>query len=289
LTDMTGEVTLRLPSSGYVSVSSGLPVISFTPLVDLSINFSARSPVIIEAERLVRPLANICQVLVGSEEQVYFPYENVTDQTMSVPLQYNLLNRILSPRGEAIPPEFFAPGLYGNGFMIPRRFFDTGTGFAGIWEFIGTQNQVPTELNMCADQGAPACELLPPASFDSVFNYPRALVIKLSNLSIKLGKQGKWKAKGNYRGPFFTRGGKALAKIKAIMNRLGGDNYQCNSPQPQCRIVPVPKAELMQAFKMIYTGSVPKGLTGLKKTEKRETAAYLNIVASLPDTVTKCD
>jgi hypothetical protein len=289
LTDLSGEVSLRLPSSGYISVSSGLPVISFTPLADFAINFSAQSPVIIEAERLVEPLANICQVLVGEEEHVFFPYENKTDNTMSVPLQYHLINRILSPRGEAIPPELFAPGLVGNGFSIPKRYFDTGAGLAGIWEFIGTRNSVPAQLNMCTDQGAPACELLPPASFDSVFNYPRALVIKLTNASIKLGKRGKWRAKGNYRGPFFSRGGRALAKIKEIMNSLAGDNYQCNSPQPQCRIIAVPKVELMKAFKIIYTGSVPGGLKSLKKTEKRETAAYQRIVNALPDTVTKCD
>lgn len=289
LTDMTGQVTLRLPSSGYVSVSSGLPVISFTPLADLAINFSARSPVVIEAERLVQPQPNICQVLVGDEEHVFFPYENVTDTAMSVPLQYHLINRILSPRGEAIPPEIFAPGLAGNGFSLPKRYFDTGAGLAGVWEFIGTQNYVPAQLNMCADQGAPACELLPPTSFDQVFNYPRALVIKLTNASIKLGKLGRWKARGNYRGPFFSRGGKALAQIREIMNALGGDNYQCNTPQPQCRTVAVPKAELMRAFKVIYTGSVPSGLKSLKKTEKRETAAYERIVNALPDTVTKCN
>lgn len=289
LTDMSGEIHVRLPSSGYVSVSSGLPVISFTPLYDLPENFSADSPVLIEATRLVEPLPGICKVLVGNEEHIYFPYENLTDQPMSVPLKYNLLNRIFSPRGEAIPPELFAPGLLGNGFSVPTRYFDTGTGLSGMWDFIGTKNYLPAQINQCTDQGTPACELAPPSMMGPLFDYPRSLVIRLTNASVKLGKSGKWKSKGDYRGPFFTRGGKALAKIREILRLLAGDNYICNSPQPQCRVVKVPKTELMQAFKVIYTGAVPKGLNPLKKTEKKETAAYKKIIDALPDTLTKCN
>ena len=288
LTNMSGEVKIRVAGDEYVSVSSGLPVIEFTPLYDTGANFAAESPVIIPAKRLVEPLPDICSLIVGSEEHVYFPYENLTDIPMSVPLKYNLLNRMLSPRGEAIPPDLFAPGLDGNGFSIPKRYLDDAGTLAGAWQFIGTMNYIPSPLKTCASSGKPACEPLPPPKLNKVFEYPKNLVIRLTSETVRLGRVGKWKPAGDYRGPFFVRGGKSLAKIRAILNRLKGNNYICSSPQPNCRQIRVPKAALMSAFGIIYTGDVPPGLMPLKKTQARETLMFKKILATLPNTMTQC-
>lgn len=281
---------MNVPNDTDVSVSSVLPVIEFTPFYDTAGNFAARSPVVINARRLVEPLPGICSVVVGSEEHVFFPYENLTDQTMSVPLRYNLLNRVLSPSGAAEPPELFAPGMVGNGFSIPKRLFSNGTGYAGAWQFIGTTNLIPQTLSVCSDTGTgPSCDRLSDLSLQRLFDHPRGLIVRLGDASVKLAKQRKWKPSGNARGPFYTRGVKSLAKIRALMNRLAGPNYMCPTTPPQCRVMPIPKAEFMSAFKIIYTGSVPKGLLSLKKTEKAEVKKYQAILRSLPDQVTKCD
>jgi hypothetical protein len=290
LTDMSGEVHLNVPPEGDISVSSVLPVIEFTPFYDTAANFAARSPVIINARRLVEPLPGICSIVVGSEEQVYFPYENLTDQTMSVPLRYNLLNRMLSPAGEAIPPELFAPGLSGNGFTVPKRFFSNGSSYAGAWQFIGTTNLIPENLSVCSDTGtSPSCDRVSDMSLQRLFDYPRALVIRLGDASVRLAKQRKWKPTGNARGPFYTRGTTSLARIKALMNRLKGPNYICPITPPQCRVLQVPKADFLKAFNVIYTGKVPKGLLSLKRTQKAEVKKYQAILRSLPDEVTKCN
>lgn len=290
LTDMSGEVKLNVPSDSQISVSSVLPVIEFTPFWDTAGNFAQRSPVIIDARRLVEPLPGICSVMVGNEEQVYFPYENYTDQTMSVPLRYNLINRILSPTGQAVPADMFAPGLIGNGFTVPKRHFANGAGYAGVWQFIGTNNTIPEQLGLCTDRGTqPQCELLPDLRLQPLFDYPRGLVVRLSNASVKLAKMRKWKPGGDARGPFYKRGTLSLSKIRALMNRLKGPNYICPVTPPQCRVINVPKAEFMKAFRIIYTGSVPKGLLSLKKTEKAEIKRYQAVLKTIPDQLTKCN
>jgi hypothetical protein len=290
LTDMNGEVQLNVPPNTDVSVSSGLPVIEFTPFYDSAANLSSRRPVEINARRLVEPLSGICSITVGSEEHVYFPYENLTDQPMSVPLRYNLLNRMLSPSGEAVPTELFAPGLVGNGFTVPKRVFDTGAGYAGAWQFIGTTTMLPQTLNVCSDRGtAPTCDLVSELALQRLFDYPRALVIRLGDTSVKLARKGKWKPSGNARGPFYSRGVKSLARIRALMNRMKGPNYICPTTPPQCRTMQVPKAEFLKAFNVIYSGAVPKGLLPLKKTQKAEVKKYQAILRALPDQVTRCD
>jgi len=290
LTDLSGEVHLNVPSDRDVSVSSVLPVIEFTPFYDTAANFAGRSPVNIDARRLVEPLPGICSVTVGSEDHVFFPYENLTDQAMSVPLMYNLLNRMLSPTGEAVPPELFAPGLVGNGFTVPKRLLYNGSSYAGAWQFIGTTNLLPESLPVCSDNGtAPTCDRVSELSLQRLFDYPRALIIKLGDASVRLAKARKWKPAGNARGPFYTRGVKSLARIRALMQRLAGPNYMCPTVPPQCRVVQVPKAEFLSAFKIIYTGSVPKGLLTLKKTQKAEVKRYQAILKALPEQVTKCN
>ena len=287
---MSGEVKLNVPPESEVSVSSGLPVIEFTPFYDTAANFAGRSPVLINARRLVEPLPGICRILVGNEEHVYFPYENLTDQTMSVPLRYNLLNRMLSPGGGAVPPELFAPGLLGNGFSVPKRLFSNGAGYAGAWQFIGTTNAIPQTLNVCSDTGTtPSCDRLADLSLQRLFDHPRSLIVRLGDASVRLAKQRAWKPSGNMRGPFYTRGVKSLARIRALMNRLSGPNYLCPTTPPQCRVIEVPKAEFLKAFNVIYTGAVPKGLLPLKKTQKAEVKKYQAILKSLPDQVTKCN
>ena len=290
LTDMSGEVKLNVPSDSQISVSSVLPVIEFTPFYDTAANFAQRSPVVIDARRLVEPLGGVCSVLVGGEERVFFPYENYTDQAMSVPLRYNLINRILSPTGEAIPADLYAPGLVGNGFTVPKRHFFNGSGYAGVWQFIGTNNTLPAQLNVCSDQGTkPQCELMPALRLKPLFDYPRGLVIRLSEASVRLARSRKWKPNGDVRGPFYSRGALALGKIRQLMRRLDGPNYICPTTPPQCRVVTVPKASLLNAFKIIYSGSVPPALQSLKNTQKAEIAKYQAVLKKIPNTLTKCD
>lgn len=287
---MSGEVKLQVPSDSQISVSSVLPVIEFTPFYDTAGNFAQRSPVIIDARRLVEPLPGICSVIVGNEEHVYFPYENYTDQTMSVPLRYNLINRILSPTGEAVPVELYAPGVTGNGFSVPRRHFFNGSGYAGVWQFIGTNNTIPQQLNLCSDRGTgPQCEQFSDLKLEKLFSFPRALVIRLSEASVTLAKSKKWKPSGDARGPFYQRGVASLSKIRSLLNPLKGPNYVCPTKPPQCWSVNVPKAELMKAFRIIYSGSIPKGLLPLKATEKAEMNRYRAILRSIPNRLTKCN
>jgi hypothetical protein len=290
LTDMSGEVKFNVASDSQISVSSVLPVIEFTPFYDTAANFAAQSPVIIDARRLVEPLPGICSVIVGNEEQVYFPYENYTDQAMSVPLRYNLINRILSPTGEAVPADLYAPGLLGNGFTVPKKYFFNGSSYAGVWQFIGTNNVIPEQLNVCTDTGTrPQCELLPDLTLQQLFDYPRGLVVRLSSATVQLAKLRKWKPGGDLRGPFYKRGTLSLGKIRALLNRLKGPNYICPVTPPQCRVLTVPKAELLKAFRVIYAGSVPQGLLPLKRTEKAEIKKYQAILRSIPDQLTKCN
>jgi hypothetical protein len=106
---------------------------------------------------------------------------------------------------------------------------------------------------------------------------------------VKLAKMRKWKPGGDARGPFYKRGTLSLSKIRALMNRLKGPNYICPVTPPQCRVINVPKAEFMKAFRIIYSGAVPKGLLSLKKTEKAEIQKYQAVLKSIPDQLTKCN
>jgi hypothetical protein len=280
-------ISTTVPSGEIITVESGLPAISFTPLSQLGSSLSGGT-VDIPATRLIEPSNQICSVLVGSVPSVFFPYSNSSATGLTVPLTYSRLNRILSPRGEAIPPEIFAPGLTGNGFTLPAAYFQNGSILAGTWEFLGTSATVPSAPPVCVDTGVPAnCTLV---DLETIFKTTLRTITYLSSKSVQAGRSGAWKPTGDYRGPYYTRGAKTLRTFRAIIDSYGPAPYVCSvqSASTNCGIRKVDKALVKRTFDAIFNVNTPRGLAKVKALVPGQKRAFNQMLATIPDEVSIC-
>jgi hypothetical protein len=184
ITDSEGEFVASLDNATLYTISTGLAAVSFDPILETGAALTARSPVTIEAQRLVTPAEDPCRILINGVPHVYFSSNNVTDQTLTVPLAYTSLNQMLSVTGQATPAENFAPGT--SGFSLPESYFTSGTTLMGVWKFLGLDVTITPDLQVCADRGVPGqCEAIDPTVLRSPFEYTRSTILKLTNLSLE--------------------------------------------------------------------------------------------------------
>jgi hypothetical protein len=289
ITDSQGEFTASLENSALYTISTGLEAISFEPILETGGTLAARSPVTIEAQRLITPDQDPCRILINGAPHVYFSSNNATGQTLTVPLTYTELNQMLSVTGQATPPEYFAPGT--SGFSIPEDYFTSGTTLTGVWKFLGLDVTVKPNLDVCADRGVPGqCELLDPTLLRSPFEYTRATIVRLTNLSLAAARAGRWKgANGRFSVPFMSRGARALAYMERIFRNSSGQNFQCEMVPMSCSVRRVPKKELTKVFAQIFAGHVPRGLEHVARRSKSEIAAFERLMKKLPNSYVKCD
>jgi hypothetical protein len=280
-------VSANVPSGDTVNVETGLPAIAFTPLSQLGSSYGSQT-IDIPATRLIEPGAGVCSVLVGDVPSIFFPYSSLSDSGLTVPLTYSRLNRILSPRGEAIPPELFAPGLSGNGFTLPASNFSTGSTLAGTWEFLGTSVTVPSAPQVCSDTGLPGgCDLV---DLEKIFRSTLKTITFLSNKSVQAGRTGAWRPKGDYRGPYYTRGAAALKKLRMYIRSFGPAPAICSSrtAATTCTRVNVDKAYVKRTFDSIFNTRTPKGLAKVKALVPAERRAFNQMLETIPDDVSIC-
>jgi hypothetical protein len=288
MTDANGEFVANLENDTYYSITSGLEAISFTPLYETGGQFSARSPVVIEATRLITRAEDPCRLVIGGTPHIYFASNNVTDHTLGVPLTYTQLNAIYSVTGQAVPAENFAPGT--SGFSVPESYFQSGTSLIGVWKFLGQDIAVTNSLQICTDRGVPRnCDLLDPTLLRSPFDYTRRVILKLANLSLAAARSGKWKGvNGKFSVPFLARGAKTLATMDRLFKDSTGQNFTCQAVPPTCSLKQVPKRELAKAFAQLFGGKIPRGLEHVFKLSKREIALFQREMRKLPDTYVSC-
>lgn len=286
-TSSLGYFNVTVPSSQSITIETGLPAISFTPVSGIAGSFIGGTNVI-PAIRLVSPGAQICSTMVGSTPSIYFPYSNTSGTALTVPLTYPSLNRIVSQTGMAAPAQLFAPGLTGNGFTLPASLFASGTGYSGSWQFLATSVSVPSNPITCASGGTPSdCKKV---SFDPVFESARGIISYLSTECIKEAERGAWKPKGDFRGPFYAKGASALKNLRAFINTLGSPVYSCTTPPSgnTCAEVTVDKSSLRRIFNSIFTGAIPDDLKRVKALIPAQKKAFEKTLSSLPSSVYYC-
>jgi hypothetical protein len=289
ITDSEGQFVASLDNATLYTISTGLAAISFDPILETGGALTARSPVTIEAQRLITPAEDPCRILINGVPHVYFSSNNVTDQTLTVPLAYTSLNQMLSVTGQATPAENFAPGT--SGFSLPESYFTSGTTLMGVWKFLGLDVTITPDLQVCADRGVPGqCEAIDPTVLRSPFEYTRSTILKLTNLSLAAARSGKWRGtNGRYSVPFMSRGAKALAYMEQVFRSSNGQNFSCEVVPMSCSVQRVPKKELAKSFAKIFEGRVPRGLEDVTRRSKKEIAAFERLMRKVPNTYVKCD
>lgn len=288
MTDARGEVVAPLESSTLYTISTGLAAISFPPLLETGGSFAARSPVTIEAQRLVTA-DEPCRMVVDGVPHVYISSLNETSQALEVPLSYRSLNQILSVTGGAVPPELFPPGSSGR--AVPLSHFTSGGSIIGQWNFLGQEVRFTPSLTFCAAKGVPGqCELIDRVTFRLPFDYTRRTILRLTNQSLLAARSGRWRSQdGSFRVPFMSRGARALAAMEGVFVHETGTNFACQMTPMSCVRRRVPKAALVKAFATIFQGKIPRGLEHISGRSKKEIAAFERELRKVPNSYVVCD
>jgi len=289
ITDANGEFSTSLVTTSLYTVSSGLDAVSFESLLETGNSLAARSPVTIQAQRLVSSAQAPCRLVVGGAPYTYFSFVNRSDRSLTVPLLYSPLNTVYSVTGQAVPPEIFAPAT--NGFTIAESHFRNGNGLAGRWRFLGQEIEVPSAPEICADRGVPgSCAVIDPGTLRIPFDHTRRVILKLANQSIAAARTGRWKGTGGkFTIPFLSRGATALTSMEMTFAQSSGQNFVCEITPRSCVTKQVPKKALLKAFKKIFEGKLPRGLDHIAQTSKREVATFERQLSKLPNRYTSCE
>jgi hypothetical protein len=289
MTDANGQFSASLENSTLYSIASGLEAISFTPLYETGSQFAARSPVTIEATRLITQAEDPCRLVIGGTPHIYFAATNLTDRTLTVPLTYTELNSIFSVTGEAVPVDSFAPGT--SAFSVPETYFTSGTSLVGVWKFLGQSITVSSSLQVCTDRGVPgSCDLLDPARLRGPFEHTRRVILKLANLSIAAARAGRWRGTdGRFSVPFLSRGARALVAMEKAFKESKSQNFVCEIVPKSCLLKRIPKTELRRAFAQIFAGKAPRGLEHISNLSKREISLFQRELEKLPASYVTCE
>ena len=294
-TDLDGYAETTAWSSSLLTITSGLPAVTFTPFSGYGSSFNRRT-VDIAATRLIVPSPEVCAVNIGKIPNLFFPYSNLSGTTLSVPLSLHYLNRMLSPSGAAAPAGLFARGRRGNGFTLPRSLFESAEGLNGTWQFLATNISIPPSPEPCADSGQPATPTSTPEPSCSSLNLSvivqetRKTITTLSAETVQAAARGEWKPSGNLRQPFLTSGATAISKMSATVKKAGTDLYSCARPpsSSQCTVKRIDKNVIKKDFLLVCPNNLPSGLSRVKKLLPKESARFNRIVDKLPSRAYSC-
>ena len=195
---------------------------------------------------------------------------------------------MLSPTGQAIPANLFAPGITDNGFTVPQSAFFNNGSLIGEWQFLGTTTMIPSAPPTCADSGTPGnCS---PTDLEKIFKTTLKTITYLSSKSVEAGRTGGWRPKGDYRGPYYTRGATALRRFRGLIDSYGPTPYICeaSTTATQCATKKVNKTEIRQIFNTIFNVKTPSGLAKVKALVPGQKRSFESMLATIPNTVTVC-
>jgi len=288
-TNSNGEIHTSLVIDQEYAVSAGLEAISFAPLLATGGRFAEQSPVIIEAQRLVERSEPPCRVIVDGLPSIYFSSLNATETTLTVPLEYTELNSIYSVTGQAVPATSFSPGK--SGFAVPEQYFRQGSTLLGVWKFLGQNIPVASNPDICTDQAVPKeCTPIDPAIFMMPFDHTRKVVRNLSRIAVDSARSGRWRgSKGLFSTPLLSRFAKALAAMKQPFGDVTSQNLICNPIPQSCRVKTVPKKKLLNIFKGIFKGSMPRGLEQISARADKESVAFQQVLEKIPNSYVSCE
>jgi hypothetical protein len=290
VTDENGIIIKPLDVAQSYSVTSALEAISFPMLYDTGSNLLDRSPLTIEATRLMNGVDTPCRLLVQGESTIYFSATNQTEIPLTVPITYQGMNSILSVTGEAIPAELFAPGT--SGFTVPESHFTRADGLAGVWRFLGVDIAVPSEPSYCSDAAIPGqCRVLDAALVRLPFTHTESVVQKLVRQSLAAIQRKTWKpSNGKFSPPFLKRAATALAAMQPQYNVTSYRYLSCDAPiaAKSCATVTVPKKAYINLFTKIFTGAWPAGLSHLKLQQQKSVKKFQSQLKKIPDTYIVC-
>jgi hypothetical protein len=292
VTDDNGSIAVSMDAGKYYAISSGLSAVTFDSLYDSGANFISRGDKVIEATRLVSVGGPACRILVGSVPSIYFTTVNQTDMTHTVSRIYKA-NRMYSVTGGATPPDYFAPGT--SGFAVPEVEFTQNGALTGVWSFLGQSVNVSSDLNMCADTGAPAqCSVVTKAELRAPVDYARAVVIRFTKLATSLAKKGLLKkSQGSYAATLLGRGASILAAMqKALAPAMTGTAYVCDAqPASSCKALSLKsfKTTAQRNFARLFAKPIPRGFESIAKAGPQEGRLFKsNSLDKLPDEVWIC-
>jgi hypothetical protein len=288
-TDEHGELLTLLKTTHMYAISSALEAISFPPIADTGENFNARSPVMLEAERLVSSLGTPCRIVISGVPAIYFSTLNKTDRSLTVPLTMTEMNSLWSVTGQGAPPENFAPGT--SGFTVAEDAFGPSSGLAGVWKFLGQEIKLSGVPDVCMDTAVPgACEVIDTAALVRPREYTRELIIALAKSAIAAAKSGRWKGtNGSFAVPFMARGAQALAKMDSSMKMVHGHHFKCDVTPASCVRKSVPKGTMKKAFAKIFAGKSPRGLEHIYGRAPREMKTFERLLAKVPNSYVSCE
>jgi hypothetical protein len=287
-TDTNGQVVESLIIYEHYTISSGLEAISFSPIYDTGEALSARSPITIEAQRLVSSAEAPCRIVVGGSPNIYFSSTNESDHVLSVPLTYSELNSIYSVTGQAVPPESFSSGT--SGFIVPEEYFRQGEGLTGVWKFLGQNITLSAQPEFCTDRGVPGeCSPIDPVTLRAPINHTKDVVIRLVQRSLAAAKAGRWKgSNGSFSVPFLKRGAAAIALMEKLFPSSAQQNFVCPVTPLSCTTYRVSKARLINTFSSIFKGRLPRGLESIVANSDKEIANFKRQIKKVPDSYTSC-
>lgn len=285
-TDTNGYANATLSMDSSVTIQTGLPAIAFTPVTGSVAELSAQDVEIL-AERLVIPRSEVCSTAVGNIPSLFFPYSSLANTTLTIPLTLMRLNRIISPSNSAAAPQLFPPGTSGNGFTLPISHFLQEGGLSGRWEILATSVEVPTVPPPCSDSGEPTeCVSI---NLEKLFILTKRTISILTSETVKSANSGRWKPNGNFKGPFYARGSKALKDMRTTITTTGARLVSCDAPPVECEERQINKQRLSSIFDSIFSAKTPKALSGLPSKVARQRKAFAAAIKALPPSAYLCN
>jgi len=277
-TDTNGEVTTSLTVDNQHSITTGLEALTFDPILETGSELAQRNPVRIEGTRVVRSSQAPCRVLVGGDPNLFFPTFNSADHALSVPLEYQALNSMLSVTGGATPAEIFASGS--SGFAVPESEFVTQDGLYGVWNFLGQSVLIPPSPEVCAGTGVPGeCSVITDTELLRPFDYTRRAILRLAAEATRIARAKGVRTGGtSFSKAFLRRGAAVLATMQREIIRSKGDKFICEVAPMSCTTVRISQPKLTKAFGSIYDLKLPRNLEHLRKRKGREVGDFKKLL-----------
>lgn len=295
LSDNDGELAVTLQENGTYSIISGLPgdtgnkAIDFNEIVDSGANLAALSadaPIDIEMTRNIVIERPVCRNTVNGVQMLYFFYNNRVTTPLQMPLLYNKLNQILSPRGDQEPIELFSSGSHF--FYLPLSGFDASGSHVGQWNFVGQSTSFSSLPPECFGGGDPDdCVPVEQQLLHNIWEFfNREVNRQVSQANSLAGKT--WRPKPSERLFVLNRGARSLAGLRTELAKYKG-SLECSTPTSSaCRTFKVDKAAIRTLFMKLFVGN-PRGLEPLAANQKARQNALEQLLKTLPKNVTKCD
>lgn len=265
ITDESGWIRWLVRSSAVVNIESMLPAISFTPIADDAMALLARSPIRIDATRLI-DISPFCQQ-VGSDSRRYIMYQyfNLSDKELWVDTS-EWLNSLQTQSGFSTSPQ--PPNRFPSGpteFSVPLSSLSVDGSesgpFYGVLRFLGVEQELTANsatlddaVPMCDDPLLETCPLLPDASWAALKRQLRAEVTAITGFAERVARvlripQAKF--------PYASLGVRAIDQTDALIERLQYRTYICSAPIDGYSLQKFPYSRFEKYFEAMWVRRAP--------------------------------